>query len=951
MHSGQATFEVLFSTLIPSKDNMKKTLLLLLLGLFCSQHLFAQTKIWAGTTTDWHTSGNWNPVGVPTASDDVEINTTTNNPVISSAAVAKSVKLSIANSGLTIDSGVTLTLSSDVNIPLFIHGGTLTNNGILNITNSKATFDGTSGTIRLQSSAILNNAGTITVTGGLNFALNIAAGTFNNLTGGTVTTSGREVIHGSNTDARFNNNSGATLTGTGTNTGIIFNPGKLTNTGSVDITGGLESYTTNSTITNNACGIIKIAGDYYNNTSVTTTNAGQLQISGDLYNDGTFTNNGVLVAKSYPTFTNRRVRINNNATNTTIFTISSSAGSSTINGIFLDAAATVSAGTYTQNNNTFVPGNYAGGTYTLYAKVSFGSCTFVVPFTYVKPPTRRYVKTTAAGTGDGSSWDNASSDIQAMINASSNGDSVWVATGAYVPLTDGSGNTSPSNSRFKLFYMKSGVKLYGGFAGTETNLSQRDFTTNKTILSGDIDNNDTNTDGNFISESYTDIQGDNSYHILGIASCNTNTTVDGFVFTGGKGDDLTGSQSVGSGTILHNTGAAIAIETSGPAINNCIFIGNDGFFGITSHNNFISSGQTDPVKISNSYYLNNRATYGGGMFLRRGNTSVDNVVLYNNTSNYGGAIIFHINMSSGGLGQFTNTTIINNYSTYGKSVYISNGDASFVNTIIWNATPYAGGNINKSGGTLTSSYSILQNSGAGTSWNDNYGTDGGNNYDGDPLFTDIADIDGADNKFFTTDDGLCLTGCSPGVNTGTNTAIFATDITNSPRPYNSAIADIGAYERQAAQTLTTEPTNVAVNKTVVCPGNTVILSAQCSVGTVTWYNQATGGTAIGTGNSLNQSPTNNIVYYSACEVGNCKSERVATVEIIVTTVSSNISLTASISGTAIYASSNTITATNKVLSTANAQYLANNSILLDAGFETSAGAVFVAKTTPISACN
>ena len=37
--------------------------------------------------------------------------------------------------------------------------------------------------------------------------------------------------------------------------------------------------------------------------------------------------------------------------------------------------------------------------------------------------------------------------------------------------------------------------------------------TNVTILSGDIDNNDLNTDGNFIADTPADIQGTNSYHV------------------------------------------------------------------------------------------------------------------------------------------------------------------------------------------------------------------------------------------------------------------------------------------------------------------------------------------------------------------------------------------------------------------------------------------------------
>jgi hypothetical protein len=931
---------------------MKKNLLLLVLGLLCTQYSFAQTKTWAGTTTDWHTPENWNPVGVPTSSDDVIINTATTNPVISSDAAAKTISISVTGALLTVNSGATLTVINSAGSAMLISNGGLTNNGTIVASDTNPVEVSQEAAIFLSFSATLTNNGTITVNGGANFGIRMATSTINNQSGGIITSNGKEVIRFGDPNAIFNNNAGATLNGTSPATAFTMLPGKLNNSGLVDITGNMEVYNTNSVVTNSSCGIIKVNGNYFNQTNATTTSTGLFQINGNFSNPGTFTNNGVIVANGdYPTFTNRRIRINNNATNTTIFTISTSAGSSTINGIFLDAAATVSAGTYTQNNNTFVPGNFPGGTYTLYAKISYGSCTFIVPFSYTRPPTRRYVKTTAAGTGDGTSWANASNDIQAMINASADGDSVWVAAGAYVPLADGSGDTSPSNSRYKLFYMRSGIKLFGGFVGTETTFSQRDFTINKTILSGDIDNNDTNTDSNSISESYTDIQGSNSYHIMGITNCNTNTTIDGIIFTGGKGEDVSGYQSVNSGIILHNTGAAIAIEGAGPTIKNCTFIGNDGYFGITCHNNSFLSNQTDPVKIINCYYLNNRATYGGGIFSRRGNTNVDNTVFFNNTSNYGGAIHVFVNMSTGGLCQFTNTTIVNNYSTNGKSVHISNGDVSFINTIIWNATPYNGGNIYKSGGTLTSSYSILQNSGAGGTWNGNYGTDGGNNIDGDPLFTNISDIDGADNKFFTSDDGLSLTGCSPGVNTGTNTNVFVTDITNSPRPYNSGITDIGAYERQSAPTLTTNPTNVSVNKTVVCPGNTVTLSAQCSVGTVTWYNQATGGTAIGTGNSLNQSPNSNTIYYSACEVGNCKSERVATAEITVTNVSSNVSLTASISGTAIYASSNTITATNKVLNTANVQYLANNSILLDTGFEASSGAVFVAKVTSITACN
>ena len=61
----------------------------------------------------------------------------------------------------------------------------------------------------------------------------------------------------------------------------------------------------------------------------------------------------------------------------------------------------------------------------------------------------RYVK--QGGTGNGSTWGNASGDLQAMINASGAGDQVWVAQGTY---NNGS------------FVMKNGVEILGGFPNT-----------------------------------------------------------------------------------------------------------------------------------------------------------------------------------------------------------------------------------------------------------------------------------------------------------------------------------------------------------------------------------------------------------------------------------------------------------------------------------------------------
>ena len=157
--------------------------------------------------------------------------------------------------------------------------------------------------------------------------------------------------------------------------------------------------------------------------------------------------------------------------------------------------------------------------------------------------TIRYVKTD--GTGDGSSWANASNSIQAMIDNSSTGDEDWVAKGIYFPATE----TIARDARSPTFLVKSGGNIHGGFAGPETPLTQRQLAdldangkidscelVNKTILSGDIDGatdvwiKTTNTDGTW---KWT-IAGNNG-NCYRVVTGEYRTTIEGFTVIGGNG--------------------------------------------------------------------------------------------------------------------------------------------------------------------------------------------------------------------------------------------------------------------------------------------------------------------------------------------------------------------------------------------------------------------------------
>lgn len=91
------------------------------------------------------------------------------------------------------------------------------------------------------------------------------------------------------------------------------------------------------------------------------------------------------------------------------------------------------------------------------------------------------VKPSGSGSGDCSDWGDACT-LQTALSIASADNEIWVAKGIHQP----GASTEPENS----FKLKSGVALYGGFAGGETKRSQRNWQTNVTVLSGDIDDDD-----------------------------------------------------------------------------------------------------------------------------------------------------------------------------------------------------------------------------------------------------------------------------------------------------------------------------------------------------------------------------------------------------------------------------------------------------------------------------
>ena len=205
---------------------------------------------------------------------------------------------------------------------------------------------------------------------------------------------------------------------------------------------------------------------------------------------------------------------------------------------------------------------------------------------------------------DGSTWAKAYQKLEDAIAASANSDTIWVAQGTYKPSSTGDQTLS--------FAMKSGMFLYGGFNGTETYVSQRDWETNVTILSGDLNGDDTD---DFAHHS------DNSYHVI---TCVANGYLDGFTITGGN--------------------ATVGAELSGGAIKSGVTIVQNCIFELNQATNYGGAIYTiSYCSITNTSFINNRTTgasaSGGAIF----HSSVSALSLYtctltNNNAAYGGAV-------------------------------------------------------------------------------------------------------------------------------------------------------------------------------------------------------------------------------------------------------------------------------------------------------------------------
>lgn len=222
------------------------------------------------------------------------------------------------------------------------------------------------------------------------------------------------------------------------------------------------------------------------------------------------------------------------------------------------------------------------------------------------------------GAGEGTNWDKAFPELQAALAVAEEGDEIWVAAGTYVPTTE--------DDRTASFAIPSGVKVYGGFAGTEKKLEDRDTEKNLTILSGEIGD--------------VAVAEDNCYTVVYFNHANDATLIDGFIITGGFADGLVeGADLSTCGAGVYNNGES---GVSSPTIANCLFLENFSREGAAIYN-YASDGETSPV-ISDCKFVYNRSDFNGGAIFNDGNFGTCNPTITNcsfegNESMYGAGVL------------------------------------------------------------------------------------------------------------------------------------------------------------------------------------------------------------------------------------------------------------------------------------------------------------------------
>ncbi|PWH18947.1 MAG: hypothetical protein DDG59_04770, partial [Anaerolineae bacterium] len=467
---------------------------------------------------------------------------------------------------------------------------------------------------------------------------------------------------------------------------------------------------------------------------------------------------------------------------------------------------------------------------------------------------RCYVKA-GASTPDGNSWATAYATVQDAL-ADTNCTEIWVAAGVYYP-DEGAGQTD--DNRASTFTLKNGVALYGGFAGTETARDQRNPAAHVTVLSGDIDKNDT-TDASGVVTDTAKIAGSNAYHVVTGSSTDNTAVLDGFTITAGQANETSFIDSNGGGmynykssptlsnvtfsanSAYNNGGGMYNLDNSSPTLTEVAFSGNVA----TSYGGGMYNNQSSPTLTEVAFSDNVATSYGGGMYNESNSRpTLTKVTFSANSAQYGGGMYNYQSSPTLSNVTFSANSAYNN----GGGMYNLNNSNPTLTEVAFSgneATSYGGGMYNYQSSPTLTDVTFSANSAY------NYGGGMYNEYNSSPTLTKVTFSANVGN---TNGGGMYNSGSSPALN-------------NVTFSVNSAVFGGGMYNSGSSPTLTnvTFSANSAYNNNGGGMYNTN--SSSPTLTNVIVANSTSGGDCVnGSGGSIATGSSNNLIEDSANACG------------------------------------------------------------------------------------
>ena len=244
-----------------------------------------------------------------------------------------------------------------------------------------------------------------------------------------------------------------------------------------------------------------------------------------------------------------------------------------------------------------------------------------------------FAKVGGATSGNCDSWANAC-ELQTAIDTANeqSNDEVWAQAGTY----NGT------------IFLKNGIKVIGGFVGTETSASQSDPVANATVIDG------------------------GGARAVTASNASSSTVLRGFRITNGSdgGDD---------------GGGGLCLQDSSVRIVDCVFDTNTAsrWGGAVA-----VRGTSSPEFVNCTFHNNTGAHAAGAVYIYSGSPVFTNCLFYDNQGGDGGVLA-----NQAGTAKFNHCTMVDNHATIGSggAIHDEHGRTIIRNSILWNNTAVRAG--------------------------------------------------------------------------------------------------------------------------------------------------------------------------------------------------------------------------------------------------------------------